>query len=127
MLLFISKQQQTLKGHCHKKVSQKSLLGDALDLIYELLTCLKIFQSTILKLRFFKSMFHQSKNALTHCPRPQLNLIPSAGLILLIDTRCAHARGLSSEAGPLVVCGRPIGDYDIIHGRLLSEKTAVEK
>jgi hypothetical protein len=31
-------------------VSQKSLFGDAMDLKYEPLTCLKIFRSTILKL-----------------------------------------------------------------------------
>jgi hypothetical protein len=101
-----------LKRHCHEKVSQKALLGDVLDLKYEPLTCLKIFRSTVLKLRFLKSTFHQSINTLTHCARPQLNLIPGAGLMFFIDTGtwCAQARTLSSAAGPLVVCGRPIGD-----------------
>jgi hypothetical protein len=28
-----------LKGHCHKKSASKSILGDALDLKYEPLTC----------------------------------------------------------------------------------------
>jgi hypothetical protein len=70
-------------------------------------------------------MFHQSKKALTRCPGLQLNLMPGAGLILLIDTRCAHARGSSSAASPLVVCCRPMSDYDILPDRLLSQKAAV--
>jgi hypothetical protein len=72
---------------------------------YEPLTCLKNFLLTVLKLWFFKSIFHRIKNALTPYPWPQLNLIPGAGLIHLIDTRYTHARGSSSAAGPFVVCG----------------------
>jgi hypothetical protein len=107
-----------------KKMYQKSTLGDALDLKYEPLLYLEFFQSTVLKLSFFKSMFNRSKNALTHCPIPQLNLIPCAGLIFLIETRCAHARVSSSAAGPLDICGQPMGDYStgILCGWLLSEK-----
>jgi hypothetical protein len=73
-------------------------------------------------------MFHQSQNVLTRCPGPWLNLIPGAGLIFifLIETRCAHARVLSSAAGPLPICGQPIRDYIILRSRLLSEKTAVD-
>jgi hypothetical protein len=47
-------------------------LGDALGLKYEPLTCLKFFQSTVLKLRFFNSTFDRSKNALTLCPGTRL-------------------------------------------------------
>jgi hypothetical protein len=61
-------------------------------------------------------MFHQSKNALTCCAGPRLNLIPPAGLILLIKTRCAHTRVSSSVAGPLAICGQPMGDYSILRG-----------
>jgi hypothetical protein len=71
-------------------------------------------------------MFDRSKNALTRGARLRLNLIPGAGLILLIEIWCAQARGSSSAAGPLAVCGRPIGDYNILLSQLLSEKTAVE-
>jgi hypothetical protein len=63
---------------------------------------------------------------LTRCPGPQLDLIPSAGLILLIETQCTHAQVLSSVASPLALWGQPMGDYSILCGRLLSEKTAVE-
>jgi hypothetical protein len=48
------------------------------------------------------------------------------GLILLIEPRCAHAQGSSSAASPLAIYGRPMGDYNILRGPLLSEKTAVE-
>jgi hypothetical protein len=100
----------------------KSLLGDVL----EPLTCLKFFRSTVLKLLFFKSTFHRSKNALIYDPGPWLNLIPGAGLILLIERRLAHDQGLLSVAGPLAECGQPMGDYDILCGQLLGEKAAVK-
>jgi hypothetical protein len=90
------------------------------------LTCLKIFRPTVLKLRFFKSTFHRSKNALTRCPGPRLNLIPGVGLIFLLETRCANAQVLSSAAGLLAICGQPMGDYSILRGWLLSEKAAVD-
>jgi hypothetical protein len=38
-----------LKGHCHKKVNQKSILGDALDLKFEPLICLKFWVSSLKK------------------------------------------------------------------------------
>jgi hypothetical protein len=88
-----------LKGHCHKKVCQKSLLEDALDLKYELLTCLKIFRSTVLKLQFFKSTFYQSKNALTNSPGPWLNLIPGALLIIFIETRVKMPQPVVPDRG----------------------------
>jgi hypothetical protein len=109
-----------------RKKCVKRYIRDALGLKYEPLTFLKIVSSTVSKLRFFKSTFHQSKNALTRCPGPRLNLIPGVRLIFLIEMQCAHARVSSSAAGPLAICGRPIGDYSILRGRLLSEKTGVD-
>jgi hypothetical protein len=94
-----------LKRHCHeKRVSKKPIRG-CLLLKYEPRTCLKLFRSTVLKLQFFKSTFYRSKNALPRSPGPWLNLIPGAGLILFIETRCAQAQGSSSAAGPPAVCG----------------------
>jgi hypothetical protein len=40
---------------------QKSILGDALDLKYETLTCFKIFWSTILKLQFLNQRSFEVK------------------------------------------------------------------
>jgi hypothetical protein len=94
-----------LKRQCHKKVWQKSILGNALNLKFEQLTCLKFFHSCVLKLQFLKLTFNLSKNVLTCGPELRLNLIPVAGLILLIETWCA---------------------YNILHGRLLSEMTVVK-
>jgi hypothetical protein len=75
-------------------VCQKRILGNTLDLKYEPLTCLKNYPIVRLKaMIFLKLKFDLSKNALAHDPGPQLNLIPGAGLFLLIETRCAHARG----------------------------------
>jgi hypothetical protein len=108
-----------------KSVSEKHIRG-WLDLKYDPLTCLKFFRSSVLKLRFLKLMFDRSKNAFTSDPGPRLNLIPGVGLILLKEMWCAHTRGLLSAAGPLAACGWPMGDYNILRGGLLSEKTAVE-
>jgi hypothetical protein len=56
------------------------------------------------------------------------NWKPYVGLILLIETLCAHDWGSSSTAGPLAIpVGRPMGDYKILHGWVLSEKAAIEK
>jgi hypothetical protein len=87
-----------------------------------MLTCLKIFRSTVKKLWFFKSTFDRSKNALTLCPGPRLSLIPSLQLILLRATQCAHAQESSSVSGPLAICSWPMGYYKILCGWLLSEK-----
>jgi hypothetical protein len=51
-----------VKGTVSQKSVSKSILGEALDLKYELLNCLKIFRSTRL------TTFVRSKNALTPCP-----------------------------------------------------------
>jgi hypothetical protein len=85
---------QAKKGHPRtvpqKKRVEKAYYGDALDLKYESLTRSKMFWSSVLKLRFLKWLFDRSKNALTCGPVPQVNSIPGVGIILFIETRCAH-------------------------------------
>jgi hypothetical protein len=48
-----------LTGHYHKKVCQKSILGDALGLKYEPLTCSKFFRSSLKKLWILKKFFEK--------------------------------------------------------------------
>jgi hypothetical protein len=89
------------KGTVSQKRCQKSILRDALDHNYELLRPVKkFFDCPVLKLQLVKLTFYRSKNALTHGPRPRLNLISGAGFILFDrDSVCPRSR--------IVICGQP--------------------
>jgi hypothetical protein len=83
------------------KVCQISIWGYVLCLQYEQLTYLKIFLSSLYRLRFLTVKFSRCKNLVTYGPGPQINLIPGAGLIFFIHFRvCSLEKHLSSGCHP---------------------------
>jgi hypothetical protein len=71
--------KNSLKGQCREKSVSKSILGNALDLKYDPLTCLKTFRSSVLKLIFFKSMFIRRKKCFNPLPRTAVEFICGPG------------------------------------------------
>jgi hypothetical protein len=81
-----------IKGTLTRKKCFKETIWGFLSLQYELLLYLKIFWSSVSKLRSSAALFYRCTNLLTCGHGQQINVLPGAGLNFLADIRYAHTR-----------------------------------